>query len=779
MRYRDRRGARAASRAPTREVILSRGRDRLAAAADAVRHRPGRPPARASASPSPSTCPASARTSRTTRTSSCIWEVDGARLARRRRQAQAAGRVAAAPQRAADLDGRRGVRVRPHAGPGLPAPDLQYHFAPAYFVDHGFEEFDGHAFTFGPVLVTPQEPRRSCACARADPADEAADPHQLAGRARGRRRRWSPACELAREIAADRAAAPRSSGRELYPGAGVADDADIEADVRRRVELLYHPVGTCRMGTGDDAVVDPAAARPRRRGAARGRRLGHAADPRRQHQRPDDHDRRARRGPDQAGWVGSIAWKTVLRRRRGIRLCYETFGDPADPPLLLIMGLGTQMVAWHEDFCGAARRARLPRHPLRQPRHRPLDAPRRRADADARGRSCCAVRPRPTARGHGGRRRRPARRPRHRGGARRRRVDGRHDRPDARRHAAASACSRSRRSCRRPAAAASGSRCYRVMPIFLKQAPRERDAFIEHTELLFKTIGSTGFDRDDAELREVAGLMFDRGLDPAGTSRQLAAIIASGNRTAGAAADHRADRRDPRHRRPPRPPLRRPRDRAGDPRREAREGRGDGPRPARAARGTRSSPRSSPTPGARASAGRKRQREPEGRAALARAARPRSCRRAPRRRGGRSPGRCRCPRSGPRRAGGGTAGRSARPPPARCRSRSRRTDTRTRCSPSGSAVTTTRRAPSVAELHRVGDQVLEDLREHRAVAHDVGQRLRARPSRRPRRSARPGSRSRARHDVVERHALVPGLSRCRRASRRAGRARARSSSGWR
>src|SRR5437660_1107467 len=36
---------------------------------------------------------------------------------------------------------------------------------------------------------------------------------------------------------------------------------------------------------------------------------------------------------------------------RGITLCYETFGDPADPTALLIMGLGTQMVAWHDDFC--------------------------------------------------------------------------------------------------------------------------------------------------------------------------------------------------------------------------------------------------------------------------------------------------------------------------------------------------------------------------------------------------------------------------------------------
>ena len=34
-----------------------------------------------------------------------------------------------------------------------------------------------------------------------------------------------------------------------------------------------------------------------------------------------------------------------------IEICYETFGDPRDPALLLIMGLGTQMVAWHDEFC--------------------------------------------------------------------------------------------------------------------------------------------------------------------------------------------------------------------------------------------------------------------------------------------------------------------------------------------------------------------------------------------------------------------------------------------
>lgn len=35
----------------------------------------------------------------------------------------------------------------------------------------------------------------------------------------------------------------------------------------------------------------------------------------------------------------------------GVELCYETFGDPAAPPLLLVMGLGAQMTLWHEDFC--------------------------------------------------------------------------------------------------------------------------------------------------------------------------------------------------------------------------------------------------------------------------------------------------------------------------------------------------------------------------------------------------------------------------------------------
>src|SRR5262245_20497922 len=34
-----------------------------------------------------------------------------------------------------------------------------------------------------------------------------------------------------------------------------------------------------------------------------------------------------------------------------VTLCYESFGNPADPAMLLVMGLSTQMVGWPDEFC--------------------------------------------------------------------------------------------------------------------------------------------------------------------------------------------------------------------------------------------------------------------------------------------------------------------------------------------------------------------------------------------------------------------------------------------
>jgi choline dehydrogenase-like flavoprotein len=138
--------------------------------------------------------------------------------------------------------------------PGLAQPDLQFHFAPAYFVDNGFEEYDGHAITMGPALVDPRSRGRLSLCS-ADPTDKPriltntlAEPEDVAALVAGTR--------LSRRIAA---AEPFAAvlGRELFPGADVQDDEEMAEDLRNRVELLYHPVGTCRIGADHKAVVDP------------------------------------------------------------------------------------------------------------------------------------------------------------------------------------------------------------------------------------------------------------------------------------------------------------------------------------------------------------------------------------------------------------------------------------------------------------------------------------------------------------------------------------------
>src|SRR5260370_12057557 len=53
--------------------------------------------------------------------------------------------------------------------------------------------------------------------------------------------------------------------------------------------------------------------------------------------------------------IGATGSHTIGRmprtRANGIDIEYETFGDPKDAPLLLVMGLGAQMISWEEDFC--------------------------------------------------------------------------------------------------------------------------------------------------------------------------------------------------------------------------------------------------------------------------------------------------------------------------------------------------------------------------------------------------------------------------------------------
>ena len=142
------------------------------------------------------------------------------------------------------------VRTRP----GLPAADVQILFGPVYYHDNGFDTIDGHAFSIAACLITPKS-RGRLRLRSADPdakpvlvGNHLAEPEDVASLVAG--------IKLSHEIAATE---PLASirGRWLVPADPVETDAEIEAFAREEAELLYHPVGTCRMGTGDDAVVDP------------------------------------------------------------------------------------------------------------------------------------------------------------------------------------------------------------------------------------------------------------------------------------------------------------------------------------------------------------------------------------------------------------------------------------------------------------------------------------------------------------------------------------------
>ena len=73
----------------------------------------------------------------------------------------------------------------------------------------------------------------------------------------------------------------------------------------------------------------------------------------------------------------------------------------------------------------------------------------------------------------------------------------------------------------------------RVWSVLMRRAPNDRTEYIRYFERVFKMIGSPAYPGDPERVRELAGATYDRSHDQAGTGRQLAAILASGSRTAG------------------------------------------------------------------------------------------------------------------------------------------------------------------------------------------------------------------------------------------------------
>lgn len=138
--------------------------------------------------------------------------------------------------------------------PDLPAPDIQFHFAPGYFMRHGFDlPSRGTGFSLGPTLLQP----KSRGQITLNPDDISGAPlidhayleatEDVEALVRG--------MQIGYQIVHQPALLQYLKGYHL-PDRRLHDEAEMAAHVRAEAQTLYHPVGTCRMGPDEMAVVD-------------------------------------------------------------------------------------------------------------------------------------------------------------------------------------------------------------------------------------------------------------------------------------------------------------------------------------------------------------------------------------------------------------------------------------------------------------------------------------------------------------------------------------------
>lgn len=136
----------------------------------------------------------------------------------------------------------------------LAEPDLEFHFAPVFFDNHGMTPLEGHAYSLGSLLMHPSSEGTVMAASGdhkkaprivGNYLNEPADVDALMSSVR-----------KAREVLA---ASPFDDvrGEEMLPGSHVTSEDDLRGFVHDRFELLYHPVGTCRIGDVANGVVSP------------------------------------------------------------------------------------------------------------------------------------------------------------------------------------------------------------------------------------------------------------------------------------------------------------------------------------------------------------------------------------------------------------------------------------------------------------------------------------------------------------------------------------------
>jgi choline dehydrogenase len=139
----------------------------------------------------------------------------------------------------------------------LTLPDLELIFAPAPFYDEALVPAAGHGVVFGPILVAP-ESRGQITLRSADPHDKPViDPRYLSDPGGVDRAAMLAGLRICAEIA-DAPSLRDVLGPVVRPRNSTRlDEAILELALNECSHTLYHPMGTCRMGSDEASVVDP------------------------------------------------------------------------------------------------------------------------------------------------------------------------------------------------------------------------------------------------------------------------------------------------------------------------------------------------------------------------------------------------------------------------------------------------------------------------------------------------------------------------------------------
>jgi pimeloyl-ACP methyl ester carboxylesterase len=213
-----------------------------------------------------------------------------------------------------------------------------------------------------------------------------------------------------------------------------------------------------------------------------------------------------------------------------IEVCYETFGDRSQPALLLIMGLNSQMLLWEDEFCEnlADRGFWVIRFDNRDCGRSTIlrDAPTpKRWQLLARHPSCASYSLDDMADDADGLLDELGVERVHvvgasMGGMIAQLLAIRH--PERVRSLVSIMSTTGNRRVGRPSP--------RVVSLLVRRVPRDREAYIRDFVATWKTIGSPAY-HDPPHLRTMAERCYERGIHPAGSARQLAAIVTARDRT--------------------------------------------------------------------------------------------------------------------------------------------------------------------------------------------------------------------------------------------------------